>query len=207
MGEHTLEVLPERAAYWHEQGALLVADLHLGKAETFQQAGLAVPSGHGLADLQRLTDLRAATGAAEVYILGDMVHAKRGLTGDVVAAVGAWLETFPATVTLVLGNHDRSAGRLPESWRLEQRPEPVDVRGLTLRHLPTGDPGAAVQGHLHPVVKLRSRTDALRLPCFVLERGQLTLPAFGSFSGGASVRRAAGRQRFVVAGAQVIGVD
>ena len=207
LGEHTLELLPERAAYWVERNALLVADLHLGKAETFQKAGLAVPSGHGLADLERLTALQAATGAAELYILGDMVHARGGLTEQVVEVVGAWLETFPAATTLVLGNHDRSAGRLPAGWRLEPRPEPTDVNGLTLKHLPTNNPGAAVQGHLHPVANVRSRTDALRLPCFVLEKEQLTLPAFGSFTGGAPVRRAAGRLRFAAADTRVVALD
>ena len=211
VGNHTLELLPERAAYWSGRNAFLVADLHLGKAETFQRAGLAVPSGHGLADLERLAKLQAKTGAAELYILGDMVHARSGLTEEVVEAVRGWLESFPAKVTLILGNHDRSAGRLPDEWRLEQRPEPFTVNGLTLKHSPTADPladtSAAVQGHIHPVLNLRSRTDALRLPCFVLENDQLTLPAFGSFTGGAVVRRAMGRQRFVVAGTQVKAVD
>ena len=207
LGEATLELV-ERSAYWVEQDALLAADLHLGKAETFQRAGLAVPSGHGFADLQRLSNLQEKTGAAALYILGDMVHARSGLTEEVVSTVGAWLETFPAAVTLVLGNHDRSAGRLPEGWRLEQRPEPFVVEGLTLRHEPAPtDISAVVQGHVHPVVNLRSRADALRLPCFVLEKEQLTLPAFGSFTGGTPVRRAAGRLRFAVANVQVIALD
>ena len=207
LGESTVELLPERAAYWLEQKTLLVADLHLGKAETFQRAGLAIPSGHGHTDLQRLSDLQERTGAVALYILGDMVHAKSGLTGEVVKVVGGWLETFPASVTLILGNHDRSAGRLPEGWRLELHPEPFSIGGLTLRHSPAPDLGAAVQGHLHPVASLRSRTDALRLPCFVLEEEQLTLPAFGSFTGGALVRRAAGRLRFAVAETQVVALD
>ena len=207
LAQHTVELRPERAAYWLERKALLVADLHLGKAETFQRAGLAVPSGHGLADLQRLTKLQAVTGATELYVLGDMVHAKRGLTEKVVEVVGAWLETFPASVTLVLGNHDRNAGRLPAGWRLEQHPEPLLVDSLTLRHLPAPDSGAAVQGHLHPVVSLHSRTDALRLPCFVLEKEQLTLPAFGSFTGGAPVRRTARQLRFAVTETQVVALD
>ena len=46
-----------------------------------------------------------------------------------------------------------------------------------------------VCGHIHPVVRLRSRTDSLRLPCFFVEHDhrRLTLPSFGEFTGGYEV--------------------
>ncbi|MEZ4467584.1 MAG: hypothetical protein R3F43_24855 [bacterium] len=39
-----LWLLPERALYWPAAGVLAVADLHWGKAETFQQHGVPVSS-------------------------------------------------------------------------------------------------------------------------------------------------------------------
>ena len=43
-GSNTLELLPERAAWDPQRRALLVADLHLGKAESFQAQGIPLPS-------------------------------------------------------------------------------------------------------------------------------------------------------------------
>jgi hypothetical protein len=43
-----------RALYWPARRALLIADLHLGKADVFRRAGIALPSGGTGEDLQRL---------------------------------------------------------------------------------------------------------------------------------------------------------
>ena len=40
-----MDLLPERAVWWGARGALLVADVHLGKASTFRARGLPVPEG------------------------------------------------------------------------------------------------------------------------------------------------------------------
>ena len=47
-----LQLRPERGVYLPERGALLVADVHVGKAEAFQRRGVPVPSGVGDADRQ-----------------------------------------------------------------------------------------------------------------------------------------------------------
>ena len=41
----SLVLLGERALYWPTRQALLIADLHLGKADVFRRAGIALPSG------------------------------------------------------------------------------------------------------------------------------------------------------------------
>jgi uncharacterized protein len=50
-------------------------------------------------------------------------------------------------------------------------------------------------------VRLRSKLDTLRLPCFWLHGRVLTLPAFGEFTGGHAVgsQRSAKERLFVVA--------
>ena len=48
-------------------------------------------------------------------------------------------------------------------------------------------------GHLHPAVTLHGRGgDSVRLPCFWIRERLVVLPAFGDFTGGASIRRDAG---------------
>src|SRR4029453_9621770 len=45
-------------------------------------------------------------------------------------------------------------------------------------------------GHLHPAVTLHGRGgDSVRLPCFWIRERLVVLPAFGAFTGGASIRR------------------
>lgn len=210
LGEARLELLGAGAVYWPEHGALFAADLHLGKAETFQQFGLPLPSGHSLSDLERLAQLAEQCRAEAVYILGDLIHARAGLTERHVAEVGAWLEAHPLPLTVILGNHDHYAGGVPEAWGLSVVAEGFEIGGLELNHHPVPAERAGERprlcGHLHPVVHLGSRLDRMRLPCFVLEGSQLTLPAFGSVTGGASARPTPEREVFAATGEAVVAV-
>lgn len=206
LGEAELTLLGSGAVYWEAEAALFVADLHLGKAETFQRYGLALPSGHSLADLDRLVAVAKAQQARQVYILGDLIHARAGLTHQHVAAVADWLLRTDLDIAVVLGNHDQYAGGVPAVWGLTTVAEGYELAGLTLNHHPTDGDAPRLCGHVHPVVNLGSRADRLRLPCFVLEQNQLMLPAFGSVTGGASVRPGPSRDIYAAAGEGVVQV-
>ncbi|MEK9774882.1 MAG: DEAD/DEAH box helicase, partial [Quisquiliibacterium sp.] len=52
-----LTLLPQRAVLIEHERALLVSDLHLGKAATFRKLGVPVPEGTTLATLARLDAL------------------------------------------------------------------------------------------------------------------------------------------------------
>ena len=56
-----------------------MADLHLGKAQTFQTFGLPVPSGVEIRDLERL--------ARVVRKTGDLLHSRVGLREALVATI------------------------------------------------------------------------------------------------------------------------
>jgi metallophosphoesterase superfamily enzyme len=152
-----------------------------------------------MADLQRVSDLLAATGARHLIILGDLLHARSARDSEVLDAVTAWRDG-PACagvpVTLVRGNHDRHAGDPPAQWRMScvDGPWPAGAGGgpLALVHEPLVLPGRyCVGGHVHPVVTLGAGGRAgggerLRSPCFVVGPERLILPAFGRFTGGAA---------------------
>src|SRR4051794_23394308 len=70
-----LQLHPDRVVIWPRHRSLIIADPHFGKDDTFRRAGIAVPSGPAIADLQRLTALLAATGCERLVVLGDFVHA------------------------------------------------------------------------------------------------------------------------------------
>ena len=200
-------LLPERATYWAEQGTLLVADLHLGKAETFQAFGIAVPSGHAGDDLSRLGALYRRVGAENVVILGDLLHSKVGLGDGLVRQIADGLRSLEAQVTLVLGNHDKAAERVAEAAGIGVA-ERLERGGVFLTHKPEVRDGLFnICGHVHPRAVVRLEFDRIKLPCFVLERAQLILPAFGSFTAGEDAARAPGRQRFVAVEGGVVALD
>ena len=57
--EEEFELLPDRCLYWPSQELLAVADVHLGKAETFQQQGLWLPADAREKDLSTLSEVIA----------------------------------------------------------------------------------------------------------------------------------------------------
>ena len=77
-----VRLFADRALYWPARGRLLIADLHLGKGDTFRTAGIAVPTGGTAHDLGRLARLLARSGARSLWILGDFLHARRTAAVD-----------------------------------------------------------------------------------------------------------------------------
>lgn len=224
LGGETLTLLPPGGVFLPEHGALLVADLHLGKGAAFRAAGRAVPAGTSAETLARLSHLlESAPGATSVWVLGDLFHAAAGATPELDHTWRTWRESRPTLeVRLILGNHDDAVVDVARRWGCLVLDPPERLGALELRHEPReplgsdGEipasgigPGEAwgIAGHLHPVVRLREgRRSRLRLPCFWLRGRDLVLPALGAFVDGAGLRAAEGDRVFVPAGSQVVEV-
>ena len=223
----TLWLLPQRAIYWPRAGALIVADVHFGKAATFRAGGIPVPGGTTAEMLRRLSVALDATAAARLLILGDLLHARTGRAPRTLEQVAAWRAARPAlAITLIRGNHDSRAGDPPGDWGVEcldapvaETPfvwlhEPPDCRaGWQLASLSADAEEASCQlalqgypiaGHVHPAVALGGNGRALTLPCFYFGRDYALLPAFGEFTGTAVVRPRAGEAVFVLAGDEIV---
>jgi DNA ligase-associated metallophosphoesterase len=193
-------LLPGRGALLPASRTLLVADLHLGKAATFRRAGIPIPEGSAQGDLARLETLVRDHAVERVLILGDLLHAASGCTSEVVAEFRAFRDRLTTTaVILVLGNHDVAARRIAGDLGLDACVSSLDEPPLRFVHIAaaaTADDdeatataiGLVVAGHVHPRVKLRGPSgDRFADRCFHLEDRVLTLPAFGSFTGGHAV--------------------
>lgn len=207
-GERVL-LLAARAMAWPREGCLLIADAHLGKGAVFRAAALPVPEGATAADLARLDGAIAATGARRLVVLGDLLHAQGSLAPGVVATVADWRARHPGLeLLLVRGNHDARAGDPPAAWGFHCVDEPFAMGPFALCHRPdTAAEGYVLAGHLHPAVQLVGRgRQRERLPCFLVGPRGAVLPAFGSFTGAATVRPAPGERAYVVAGAHVLGI-
>jgi len=198
-----VRLLARHAAFLPEAGTLLVADAHIGKAQSFRRLGVPVPSGTTDEALKSLSALLAETGAQHIVFLGDLLHSARSRSAAIGAEVAAWRERHAGVaMTLVRGNHDRHAGDPPREWRVDCVDEPLNLAPFALVHQPRAVRGAyALAGHVHPAAVLDGRArERLRLPCFHFGSAVGVLPAFGAFTGMHVLPRAAGDRVFVIAG-------
>jgi len=178
---HSLCALPQGALYWPARRALLVADLHFEKASWFAGRGQMLPPYDTLATLADLTALVAATGAEEVWCLGDSFHDSAGCD-RLPAQAQDMLRTLTGSTRWVwiTGNHDPRIDRCGG----EVLDEAV-VDGLVLRHeADRQEPRPELSGHFHPKLRVRVRGRLVSRRCFVMTPTKMVFPAFGSLTGG-----------------------
>ena len=129
-----------------------------------------------------------------------------GRTPAMLQALQAWRTRHAALqLTLVRGNHDSHAGDPPAELGIAVVDEPWLIGPFAGCHHPQVHATHLVlAGHSHPVVHLYgSGRDSLRLPCFVKDGRQATLPAFGAFTGGHPVQTQPGQCLYAVGGGRV----
>ncbi len=214
-GGARLRLMPQRAVFLPDEGMLLVADAHIGKASSFRRLGVPVPEATTDETLARLDSALQASGAQHLVFLGDLLHSSRWSAPATAEAVQRWRDRHPALkLTLVRGNHDRHAGDPPTDWRISCIGGPLRVGRLALDHHPEADPDPdtyVLAGHLHPAAIVGGRAgsrrrygpksaDRLRLPCFHFGPRFGVLPAFGAFTGMHVMPQAPGDRIWVVAG-------
>lgn len=181
-----LHARADRALWLPDACALCVADLHMGKSERIaRRSGQLLPPFETEATLDRLADAIAATGARTVICLGDSFD-------DLAAADALPDGARQRLATLqagrrwiwVTGNHDPGPVDLGGTHLAE-----VALAGLTFRHEAVPGAVAEVSGHFHPKLALPGAGAARA--CFLFDANRLILPAFGTYTGGLSVRNPA----------------
>lgn len=206
----TLWLLPDKAMYWPARRALLVADVHIGKAASYRALNQPVPRGTTDATLARLDALLTEHACEQLIVLGDFLHARHTQAPAIIAKLKAWRERHAQVqMILVRGNHDRHAGDPPAELNIEIKEEPWLYGPFALQHEPTANPAHTVlAGHVHPVYVLRGRArQRLRLPCFLINKEVCLLPAFGEFTGGWTVEPDAATRVFLAGAERVWAVQ
>lgn len=202
----TIDLLPERAAYWPAAETLLVADLHLGKERSFAAAGIAIPPALLDETLSRLAAAIQRVRPQRVLILGDLVHDRRGTSPETLDRVGRWRSAQPAEFHLVPGNHDRDAAAVASHWNMTL--QPAQLREGPFRFIHEPDDGVSdaytLGGHFHPVARVGAGNDTVRLPCFRIGARVGVLPAFSVFSGRTTSDFREDDRLYAVAGPRVI---
>lgn len=172
--------LPEGALWLPEARALVVSDLHLGKAERIaRREGRLTPPYEARETLARLAEIVLARRPAMVICLGDSFDDGRA-ADNLDTAVRAELAAMTAgrRWIWIAGNHDPA----PIGFGGEHRDE-LRLSGLIFRHIAAEGAEAEASGHYHPKARLRGPSR----PAFLTDRNRIILPAFGAYTGGLSV--------------------
>lgn len=203
-GGTDLFLLPEHAAWCPATKTIWIADLHLGKEQTFRRSGIPIPD-LLLHDLARLSRILEMTCVRKVYILGDLIHARNSWSSRLIETVTRWRSQHAAVeMILVRGNHDQRAGDPPESWQINCVHAPTPFGTMQLTHHPLFDNQSYnLAGHLHPKWRGHSHAKDLKLPCFLLRKQTLVLPAFGRFIDHGTIEPETADQFYVVVDGKV----
>ena len=208
-------LLPGRAAFLPKTSTVVCSDIHLGKAATFRHPGMPIPEGSAQHDLQRLTGIVQTCGARRLLITGDLFHARSGCTQQVLDEFSAFCEqvrqSHDTRIVLVLGNHEQSLGKKfrPHEIGINRCEEEIIEPPFRFihdhqSHFDAQPDSFTIAGHVHPTVTIKGTSgDRLTCRCFVTTGTTLTLPAFGSFTGGHKISPSDGTRVWL---AQIDGV-
>jgi DNA ligase-associated metallophosphoesterase len=184
--EQRLWLLPQRAIFWEEQKALIVADLHLGKTGHFRKAGIVVPQAVYKNDLHRLFALIQFHKPEQLIIVGDMFHSKENKELDLFKRWRNDVEQLQ--IHLIKGNHDILQDEYYISANINLHPASLHIDRFAFIHETDeallNDEHYFFSGHIHPgiTVKTGSR-QSMHFPCFYFSKQHAVLPAFSAFTG------------------------
>lgn len=203
--------MPQKAMYWQQQEALVIADLHLGKVAHFRKEGFAIPQGAGAKNYELLTEMLGLYPARKCIFLGDLFHSVANADWLVFMD---WMKLFPEVeMILVKGNHDILPQDFYEAGALTVYNEQLELGPFLFTHIPLEADQLSTTdryvfaGHIHPGVNLYGKgRQIMKLPCFLLGKQQALLPAFGSFTGLGIIQPQPNDEVYVVAGDKVIRI-
>lgn len=205
-----LLLLPQKAIYWQQERALIVADVHLGKVGHFRKAGIAVPRDMEQNDLAVLSDLIFEHQPQKIIFLGDFFHSDINSDWDWFIL---WRSQFPKLgIILVRGNHDIIDDVYYERLNIILH-DHLHIGPFLMLHKPIEESkipepeGYVFCGHIHPGVRLVGRgRQTITLPCFAFGSQQVILPSFGKFTGKVAIRSNKTDRVFAVAQNKVLAI-
>jgi uncharacterized protein len=178
-------LLPEKVMLKPDEGLMLIADLHLGKAHHFRKEGISIPGSSGMMDYMRLRQLFETYRPARVFFLGDLFHSAMNNEWRHFASL---IRSFPRIAfTLIRGNHDIIPGEQYEMLNIQIVHRSLAANGFVYSHEPM--PGLLpdeinITGHVHPGISLEGKArQSVKVPCYYRSGNVFVLPAFGSLTG------------------------
>ncbi len=179
-----LEMLPSKALFLPEKKELLICDIHLGKAEYFQQNGIPLTNNLDKNNFARIKKIVKKYSPEKLIILGDLFHSKFSIDRTLQKKVEDLPELLKTNIELVLGNHD--VGCDIKNLKISNFRK---TKNIIFSHEPVNlenNKTLNICGHYHPKIYLKSNGDKLSFSCFAMDKNKniLFLPAFGDLTGG-----------------------
>ena len=168
-----LEMLPSRALFIPETKELLICDIHLGKAEYFQQNGIPLTNNSDKNNFSRIKKIVKNYSPEKLIVLGDLFHSKYSIDKTLQKKVEDLPELLKTNVELVLGNHD--VGCDIKNIKI------FDIRktkNITFSHEPVNTENIKtlnICGHYHPKIYIKNNGDKLSFRCFAMDKNKNTL--------------------------------
>ena len=179
-----LEMLPSRALFIPETKELLICDIHLGKAEYFQQNGIPLTNNSDKNNFARIKKIVKKYSPEKLIILGDLFHSKFSIDKTLQKKVEDLPILLKTNVELVLGNHDEGCNI--KNIKILNN---IKTKNIVFSHEPVNladNKTLNICGHYHPKLYLKNGSDKLSFRCFAMDniKNTLFLPAFGDLTGG-----------------------
>ena len=179
-----LQMLSSRALFLPKTKELLICDIHLGKAEYFQQNGIPLTNNSDENNFARIKTLVKKYKPEKLIILGDLFHSKYSIGKTLQKKMENLPELLKTNIELVLGNHDVGCDiknikvfDIKTTKNIIYSHEPVNLADKETLN---------ICGHYHPKLYLKNKGDKLSFRCFAMDmkKNILYLPAFGDLTGG-----------------------
>ena len=179
-----LEMLPSRTLFLPKTKELLICDIHLGKAEYFQQNGIPLTNNSDENNFTRIKTLVKKYKPEKLIILGDLFHSKYSIGKTLQKKMENLPEILKTNIELVLGNHDVGCDiknikvfDIKTTKNIIYSHEPLNLADKETLN---------ICGHYHPKLYLKNKGDKLSFRCFAMDMNKniLYLPAFGDLTGG-----------------------
>jgi DNA ligase-associated metallophosphoesterase len=142
-------------------------------------------------DMQRLLQLLQYFQPTQLIVVGDFFHSTANLELEFFKR---WRNDINVSFKLVRGNHDILKDLWYEEANIQVIENDLCMNGFCFTHdnLQIHPQHYTFTGHLHPGIVLHGLgKQTLRFPCFYFAHNHCILPAFGKFTGLASIQPSA----------------
>ncbi len=191
------------AVFWKEEAALILSDLHLGKAAHFRKNGIPISSRVHDEDFFHLNYLVDKFLPSKVIIVGDLFHSVYNQDWNVF--IDFVRSNRRIDFFLIKGNHDI----LQEHFYEETLHcfDELEMGPFFFVHSPVSEAVGkyVISGHIHPSISINGKgRQKLTLPCFYFSENYAVLPSFGNFTGNYKISFKFGDLVYLIADDQVV---
>lgn len=180
---HEFMLCPSGAMFWPAERLLIVSDLHLEKASSYQIFGTFLPPHDSTETLEKLESVCRKYEPTSLLFLGDSFHDRQGIK-RLSDQNGERFKTILSSrkIIWVEGNHDQQTA--PADIEVLVK---ANIQNIEFNHEAVKTDKAEISGHYHPSVKFSHKEQRVRRPCFVVSESKIIMPAFGSLTGGLNI--------------------